>query len=198
MCFAIVLLRRRRQMREMKARQEMLKLRMKNTRNRISPHFIYNALNHEMLAQMNGHEVNLNTLTQLLRRGVERADALMSTLNEEMEFVGYYVNIEAQQMGDNFSYTTHVAPDVDADRVRLPAMVIQIFAENAIKHGLRPLKADSPRLLDISVTREQTMTRIEVKDNEVGLTAGSVGEHRWCARPYRYSTTTTARRLPSA
>lgn len=177
MCFAIVLLRRRRQMREMKARQEMLKLRMKNTRNRISPHFIYNALNHEMLAQMNGHEVNLNTLTQLLRRGVERADALMSTLNEEMEFVGYYVNIEAQQMGDNFSYTTHVAPDVDADRVRLPAMVIQIFAENAIKHGLRPLKADSPRLLDISVTREQTMTRIEVKDNGVGLTAGSVGEH---------------------
>ena len=86
---------------------------------------------------------------------MERADALMSTLNEEMEFVGYYVNIEAQQMGDNFSYTTHVAPDVDADRVRLPAMVIQIFAENAIKHGLRPLKADSPRLLDISVTREQ-------------------------------------------
>ena len=173
----ILLFRRRRQIREMQTRNEIIKLRMKNTRNRISPHFIYNALNHEMLAQMNGHDVNLNSLTQLLRRGVERADALVTTLSEEIEFVDYYVNIEAQQMGTGFSYTTHIAPDANPKQIKLPAMVVQIFAENAIKHGLRPMKADSKRRLDITVTRQNgTATHIEVRDNGVGL-SGSVKEH---------------------
>lgn len=174
----VLLHRRRRQMRDMEARHQMIKLRMENTRNRISPHFIYNALNHEMLAQMNGHEVNLHTLTQLLRRGVDRADALMTTLKEEIEFVGYYVSIEAQQMGDNFRFATHVGDNVDLHAVRLPAMMVQIFAENAIKHGLRPIKDNRERHLDISITRQGgRATRIEVTDNGVGLQGGSINEH---------------------
>ena len=37
---------------ELQTRQQIVVMRMENIRNRITPHFIYNALNHEVLAQM--------------------------------------------------------------------------------------------------------------------------------------------------
>ena len=83
-------------------------MRMENTRNRITPHFIYNALTHEMLAQMEGRKVDLNALTQLLRRGVEQADMLETTLEEELTFVDYYVDIERQQMPITLFYQKEI------------------------------------------------------------------------------------------
>ena len=128
---------RRQKMHDMEVRQQIVGMRMENTRNRITPHFIYNALTHEMLAQMEGRKVDLNALTQLLRRGVEQADMLETTLEEELTFVDYYVDIERQQMPVTLFYQKELDSDVNPQAVLLPAMTIQIFVENAIKHGLK-------------------------------------------------------------
>ena len=167
----LLLYRRRHRLRELEARQQIVSMRMENTRNRITPHFIYNALNHEVLAQMEGREVDLNSLTQLLRRGVYQADMLQTTLAEELSFVDYYVDIEGRQLGQDFRYEKQVNPDVDTKAVKLPAMVVQIFAENALKHGLRPMKAQDgeQRVLTIRASRQQNATLVEVLDNGRGL-----------------------------
>ena len=146
-------------------------MRMENIRNRITPHFIYNALNHEVLAQMEGRKVDLDTLTQLLRRGVELAGIFQTTLAEEISFVDYYIDIEGRQMGPDFKYFKEIAPDVNANNVYLPSMIVQIFAENALKHGLRLLKPEKGRLrkLIIRVSREKQATLVEVMDNGNGL-----------------------------
>ena len=134
----LIQLRRRRQyLNDLTTRQQIISLRMENIRNRITPHFIYNALNHEMLAQMEGHEVDFSAITNLLRHGLEQADALQTTLAEELKFVDYYIEIEERQMSGEFNYQKDIAPDVDISCIHLPAMTIQIFVENAIKHGLR-------------------------------------------------------------
>lgn len=159
--------RRQQRINDMKVRQQIVELRMENTRNRITPHFIYNALSHEMLAQMDGRQVKLGPLTQLLRRGVDQAGELQTTLKEELTFVDYYVNIEAQQMGEDFEYVKEIAPDVDVKSVRLPSMTIQIFVENAIKHGLRRQGGR----LTIRASRQEQATLVEVTDNGRGLTA---------------------------
>lgn len=174
MVLAIMLYLRRRQqqLREMTMRQQIVRLRLENIRNRISPHFIFNALSLEMVAQNSGKEVNLNALVQLLRRGLSQADVLETTLGKEMEFVNYYVEVEGRQLGDDFSYETRVAPDVSLNRVFLPAMVVQIFVENAIKHGLReaPRQEGCKRRLRVSVKRKgANATAIEVTDNGIGL-----------------------------
>ena len=156
---------RRQRIHDMKMHQQIVELRMENTRNRITPHFIYNALSHEMLAQMDGHQVKLGPLTQLLRRGVDQAGELVTTLKQELTFVDYYVGIEAQQMGPDFQYVKEIAPDVDVKNVSLPSMTIQIFAENAIKHGLRRQGG----LLTIKATRQGEATLVEVTDNGQGL-----------------------------
>jgi tetratricopeptide (TPR) repeat protein len=165
--------RRRQRMQELATRQQIVVLRMENTRNRITPHFIYNALSHEMLEQMKGRAVDLNALTQLLRRGVEQADMLDTTLSEELRFVDYYVEIEGRQMGNKLCYHKEIANEVNPDNVHLPAMTIQIFVENAIKHGLQRQGGE----LTIRVGRQSDNTLIEVIDNGRGLGTSKPMEH---------------------
>lgn len=68
-------------------------------------------------------------------------------------------------MRDKLTYVKEVAGDVDVRQVRLPAMTIQIFVENAIKHGLRRKGG----VLTLRATRQGSSTLIEVIDNGVGL-----------------------------
>lgn len=166
------LLRRRQRLSEMTARQQIVRLRMENNRNRISPHFIFNALSHEMLAQMEGRKVDLNALIMLLRRGVEQADVLQTTLKEELTFTEYYIEIEGRQIGEGFHYIREVSPEIDLEAVRLPAMTLQIFAENAIKHGLRRQRGT----ITIRATRQTDATLLEVIDDGQGLSP-SYQEH---------------------
>ena len=164
--------RKRQKMHDMEVRQQIVGMRMENTRNRITPHFIYNALTHEMLAQMEGRKVDLNALTQLLRRGVEQADMLETTLEEELTFVDYYVDIERQQMPVTLFYQKELDSDVNPQAVLLPAMTIQIFVENAIKHGLKRQGG----MLTIRASRQDNATLVEVLDNGQGLDS-SYEEH---------------------
>ena len=164
--------RKRQKMHDMEVRQQIVGMRMENTRNRITPHFIFNALTHEMLAQMEGRKVDLNALTQLLRRGVEQADMLETTLEEELTFVDYYVDIERQQMPVTLFYQKELDSDVNPQAVLLPAMTIQIFVENAIKHGLKRQGG----MLTIRASRQDNATRVEVLDNGQGLDS-SYQEH---------------------
>ena len=168
----IWLWRKRQKMHDMEVRQQIVGMRMENTRNRITPHFIYNALTHEMLAQMEGRKVDLNALTQLLRRGVEQADMLETTLEEELTFVDYYVDIERQQMPVTLFYQKELDSDVNPQAVLLPAMTIQIFVENAIKHGLKRQGG----MLTIRTSRQDNATLVEVLDNGQGLDS-SYQEH---------------------
>ena len=168
----IWLWRKRQKMHDMEVRQQIVGMRMENTRNRITPHFIYNALTHEMLAQMEGRKVDLSALTQLLRRGVEQADMLETTLEEELTFVDYYVDIERQQMPITLFYQKELDSDVNPQAVLLPAMTIQIFVENAIKHGLKRQGG----MLTIRASRQDNATLVEVLDNGQGLDS-SYQEH---------------------
>ena len=139
-----IIYRRRQQIQRLLAHQQITALRMENIRNRITPHFIYNALTHETLAQLEGRKVDLGTLTQLLRKGVEQADMMQATLAEELAFIDYYVEIEGRQIGPDFHFYKDISTDVDTKTVILPAMIVQVFVENALKHGLRTKKCPPP------------------------------------------------------
>ena len=170
--------RHRGRMKELELRQQLIETRLGNARNRLSPHFIYNALNHEMLSQMEGRPVDFNALTQLLRRGLAMADTLITSLRDELAFVDYYAAIEGQQLGPDFRYSKHIDEGIDTGQVSLPAMTIQIFVENAIKHGLRPMKPEKGemRQLAIHVSRQGQATLVEVTDNGQGLKNGPMSQ----------------------
>lgn len=163
---------RRKQMRfkEERMLHRIVELRMENIRNRITPHFIYNALNHELLAQQEGKSTQLHTLVNLLRQGQTLANVFCTSLKEEMDFIQLYVQIEGDALGDNFHYEVHLEEDIEPDRIMLPSMMIQIFVENAIKHGLKNIPADgngnlTEKKLSLRVYRKENDIYIEVRNN---------------------------------
>ena len=169
-----VLKHRQQKLREAEIRGSIASLRMEGVRNRITPHFIYNALASEMLAQMEGKKVDLEPLVQLLHRGIELTDIDQSSLSEELEFIQFYCKIESRSVGDDFEYEVRLSDDIDAERVMLPSMSVQILVENAIKHGLKARKpqADKPRKVTVTARKQGDATLIEVIDNGVGLPNG--------------------------
>lgn len=163
---------RRKQMRfkEERMLHRIVELRMENIRNRITPHFIYNALNHELLAHQEGKSTQLHTLVNLLRQGQTLANMFCTSLKEEMDFIQLYVQIEGDALGDNFRYGVHLEEGIEPDRIMLPSMMIQIFVENAIKHGLKNMPDNgngnlTEKKLSLRVYRKESDIYIEVRNN---------------------------------
>ena len=162
---------RERKLKEQNMLSRITGLRMETVRNRITPHFIGNALTAEMMAQMDGKEVDLDPLVQLLHRGIEMTGTETTTLAEELEFIDFYCGIESKSVGPDFRYESNIAPDVDPHTVVLPAMSIQILVENALKHGLKRKTPQAGKLRRVMVraTKQERGTTVEVVDNGVGL-----------------------------
>lgn len=111
----------------------LMAMRMENARNRISPHFIFNVLNNELAP---GSDGAIPRLVDLMRKNLELSNRTTVTLAEELDFIARYVDTERMVLGDDFTYTCTVSPDIDMSQ-EIPSMLLQIFVENAVKHGLR-------------------------------------------------------------
>lgn len=162
---------RRKQMRfkEEQMLHRIVELRMENIRNRITPHFIYNALNHELLTQQQGKPTQLHVLVNLLRQGQNLANVFCTSLKEEMDFIQLYVQIEGEALGENFRYETILEEGIEPEHVTLPSMMIQIFVENAIKHGLKDIPAEidarMEKKLILHIFKKENDIYIEVRNN---------------------------------
>lgn len=147
----LVLTRRLARSREADMRRKLIELRMQSARTRINPHFIYNAINHALANDGTSHE-RLVRLVRLMRRQQVIADRWVDSLADEVDFVNDYVAIQREGMANPLEYGVTIGEGVEPAEVMLPSMVLQIFVENAFKHGFRSLPQGVARLLDIRVS----------------------------------------------
>lgn len=152
-------------------RRTVSTLRLENIRNRLSPHFIFNVLNQEVVSRKEGEKHELASLVKLMRRNLELAEQLCITLAEELDFVETYIDLERRSLGTGFHPDIRIAEDVHPDRVWLPSMLIQIPVENAVKHALRDKEGE--RNLWITVKRQKGGICIRITDNGGGYRPGS-------------------------
>lgn len=172
--FALLFMRSRKQYAQDKMR--IMQLRLASVRNRISPHFVFNVLNGKILKSNEQDANELLDLTKLIRANLDLSCRLDVTLREELDFVERYVHVEKQMMGDDFEFRIDQAKAVDADRVRIPSMFVQILVENAFVHGLKGW--DGHKSIHIEIDKKEKATSIKVKDNGPGFDIRSVGKKR--------------------
>ncbi len=141
---------------------QVTSLRLQNTRNRISPHFVFNVLNNAIIDGQT-RETSLRELVKLIRRNLETSEQLCIPLEKELDFVRTYINLESKGLGDGFSLQWDLDNRVDCNSLLVPPMIVQIPVENAIKHALRG--KEGPKLLGISVKPEGGGVLIGVRDN---------------------------------
>lgn len=148
--------------------RQINRVRMENLRSRISPHFTFNVLGREINQFKGSEEVknNLMELVKYLRRSLELTEKLAVSLQDELDFVRSYMELERGRVGDDFTAKVTLDEGLDGTRIQIPSMIVQIPVENAIKHGLAG--KDGDKELTVRVCRERNGIRITVCDNGRG------------------------------
>jgi LytS/YehU family sensor histidine kinase len=171
--FAFILLIRRIQrvqlQQKFKAEKRMAELQLLSLRNQMDPHFTFNVLNTIGAAILqNKNEESYNLLlkfSKMIRTTVSSSDQICRSLQEELDFVKNYLDLQLIRCNGCFKFTIDVDKHIDPLQP-LPKMILQTYVENALKHGLIPKKSGG--LLKISAIKENGRISLTIEDNGVG------------------------------
>ena len=107
----------------------------------LNPHFLFNALNglRSLIADepVRAREA-VTQLARMLRYTLASGDEDLVSLERELEMVDDYLALESLRLAERLRIEREIAPA--ARTVRLPSMLLQTLVENALKHGIAPLK----------------------------------------------------------
>jgi two-component system LytT family sensor kinase len=146
--------------------------RLKTLEAELHPHFLFNtlhAISTLIHVQPDAADRMISRLSDLLRITFARSGAARVALQEELEFLQKYLEIEETRFQDRLSVAYDIDPDtLDAE---VPRMILQPLVENAIKHGVAP--RNGPGRIRIVAARDGEFLRLEVSDNGVGLSGSA-------------------------
>lgn len=150
-------------------KRRLQELQLRSIKGQLDPHFTFNALNAiGSMMQLEDRNVAYDYLakfTRLLRQLIADSDRVYRTLAEELEFVESYLKLEKIRFDEKFSFSISVSPEVKGTEM-VPIMSVQIFAENAIRHGIMPLEHGGK--VEITVAHKNNYLHIFILDNGVG------------------------------
>jgi ligand-binding sensor domain-containing protein len=157
------------QRRKAQKEKEFIELQLRTIKSQIDPHFAFNAIN--TIASFIYSEKPDTTydyftrFARLIRNILEDNDKISRPLSEEIDFVSNYLELQKMRFKDKFEYLIEVDENVPPGTT-VPKMIIQTFAENAVKHGLMYLKSGG--LLKIQVKSHNSQLIVVIEDNGVG------------------------------
>jgi LytS/YehU family sensor histidine kinase len=115
----------------------------------------------------------ITRLGDFLRLTLENSGTMEVTLQQEIEFLHGYLEIERIRFQDRL--TTEIRVDPEVLDVRVPNLILQPIVENAMRHAIG--NTTSGRVEVIAAARNGVV-RIEVKDNGPGIQADQLAEAR--------------------
>ena len=183
---------------ETRKRSELAASNLQALQSQMNPHFIFNALNSVqdlvLLQDIRGSNRYLGMFSDLLRKILLASRQQYILLAEELDMLTLYLDLEKLRFGDELDYRiTTALPDGYADAHRLPAMFVQPFVENALKHGLFHQKGE--KRLTIHFDRSADYLRCTVEDNGIGRARAAVLRQRQPSRNAGFSTRAAEERV---
>lgn len=171
---------RRSQERERKALElsaSLAQARLQALKMQLHPHFLFNTLNAiATLVHKDAHAADdmIANLSNLLRLALDRSELQEVALRKELEFLDCYLEIEQMRLGDRLRVEKQIEPDVL--NAQVPVMVFQPLAENAIRHGIEPMR--NPGVLTIRAEREGMRLNLTVSNTGTGVFASAQSASR--------------------
>lgn len=137
---------------------ELFKLRQQ-----LQPHFLFNSLNsiNALIGSQPQKARNMiQQLSDFLRGTLKKEDHQWISLEEELQHLQLYLEIEKVRFGHRLS--TEVKNETDGMKMQLPAMLLQPVVENAIKFGLYDTIGDIT--ISIEAIKEDGSLVLQVKN----------------------------------
>ena len=151
---------------------DILETEQRLNRARMNPHFFFNALatlQKFALRDNDGHALasNLSKFSNIMRETLESTYKEYITIEQEMDFLNEYLEVQKIRFPNTFSYTILTDPDMEVDDILIPSMILQPFIENSIEHGFSGI--DYAGHVDIKFGIHHHELMIEVIDNGKGM-----------------------------
>ena len=113
-------------------------MQLKNLRNQLNPHFLFNALNSiKALVDLDPKtaKTSITELSSLLRKSLTLGEQNLIHINQELEIVRHYLELEHLRFEERLAYTITIENE-DLLTEDIPPFLVQNLVENAIKHGI--------------------------------------------------------------
>jgi two-component system, LytTR family, sensor kinase len=164
---------------ELKASQlrtQLVQSQLEALKMQVQPHFLFNTL-HSISALLSkdteGARKMITRLGDFLRLTLENSGSMEVTLQQEIEFLNGYLEIERIRFQDRL--TTEIKIDPAVLEVRVPNLILQPIVENAMRHAVGNSRSGH---VEITAVPKNGALRIEVKDNGPGLQVDRAFEAR--------------------
>jgi sensor histidine kinase YesM/ligand-binding sensor domain-containing protein len=150
--------------------QNLRKSVLTAVKSQMNPHFFYNALNTIQAFIYTNDKENagkyLLKFSKLTRQVLEMSEKDLVGLDEEIQTIKLYLELEQARFEDDFEYQILVQGIQNPEAIKVPPMLIQPYIENAIKHGL--LHKTGQKKLDIEFNIENHLLIVCINDNGIG------------------------------
>lgn len=160
------------QIRTLQLEAQLSQAQMQALKMQLNPHFLFNTL-HSISALLHQDTQSarqmISRLGDFLRLTLENSGSQEVTLQQEMEFLSCYLEIERIRFQDRL--VTRIDVSQQTLEAKVPNLILQPIVENAIRHGIAP--RSSPGLIEIEANQRNGTLRIQIRDNGPGLS-----EHR--------------------
>jgi ligand-binding sensor domain-containing protein len=151
--------------------KKLTEMEMQALKAQINPHFVFNCLNSikGFIFERDYKQADkyLDKFSDLLRITLDNSSSAIISLNEEVKYLDNYLQLEKLRFDEKFEYSITVAEGIDKNDCYVPAMLLQPYVENAIRHGIRFLSGKMGQI-SIMVTKEGNYLICSIDDNGIG------------------------------
>ena len=150
--------------------KKFAELELKALQAQMNPHFIFNAINsiQDFIFKNDERTANryLVKFSRLMRLFLEASKKKYVFLEDEVEMIRLYIELEKLRFGDKFDYDLTINDSIEACDIEVPSMMIQPFIENAINHGL--VYKNDKGYLSIHMEVNGSVLTCIIEDNGIG------------------------------
>jgi hypothetical protein len=147
-------------------------LEMQALRAQMNPHFIFNCLSsiNRFILKNEGKTASnyLTRFSRLMRMVLMNSQKQMISLDDELEMLSIYLDMERLRFKDSFDYSINYLNKIESDNIFIPPLLLQPFCENAIWHGLMNLPSGKQGKLDVELSMKDDSLYCIISDNGVG------------------------------
>ena len=101
-----------------------------------------------------------------MRQVLHNSEMSFVPLSDELNLLINYLELEKIRSNNKFDYEIEIEEDVNIFQAEIPSMILQIFIENSIWHGIG-LK-ENRGTIRILVSKEKARHKIMIEDDGVG------------------------------
>lgn len=139
-------------------------------RTQLNPHFIFNAMSsiENYMSTHSPEEAStyLIKFSALMRRILQNSEKNWITLQEEIDLMKVYVEIESLRLKNPIQLSIDISEHIDIENTLVPSLFIQPFIENSIEHGIS--KKEDSGVIRIQINEQEDQLSCTVEDNGIG------------------------------